>query len=124
MSIDIMSESPIPLTRAAAYVPRRRRGRKTASSTLHRWATHGLRGVVLETLQIGGTKCTSIAALQRFFERLSALNSRKAFQSSKYNPRRAELADQELQRRWGDYEPRSKKQLAQGRVREQSVARL
>ncbi len=37
---------------------------------LYRWATEGLRGVHLETIQVGGTLCTSIEALQRFFERL------------------------------------------------------
>src|SRR4051812_22483214 len=71
MPIDISQEALIPFTQAAAHLPRRRRGRKAAVSTLHRWATRGLRGVVLETLQVGGTKCTSLAALQRFFDRLS-----------------------------------------------------
>ncbi len=72
MPIDITLEKPIPLTQAAAHVPRRRRGRKTSGSTLYRWATRGLRGVVLETLQVGGTRCTSLGALQRFFDRLSS----------------------------------------------------
>ena len=40
-------------------------------STLYRWATAGCRGVVLESIQVGGTRCTSREALQRFFERLS-----------------------------------------------------
>ena len=47
----------------------RRQARELA--TLYRWATHGCRGVRLETIQIGGTKCTSQEALQRFFNRLS-----------------------------------------------------
>jgi hypothetical protein len=70
--IDTMTENPIPLTQAAAELPRRRRGRKGHVSTLYRWATGGCRGVVLETIQIGGTRCTSREALQRFFERLSS----------------------------------------------------
>ena len=69
--IDTITENPIPLTQAAAELPRRRRGRKTHVSTLYRWATGGCRGVVLETIQIGGTRCTSREAMQRFFERLS-----------------------------------------------------
>jgi Protein of unknown function (DUF1580) len=69
--IDTTVESPIPLTQAAAELPRRRRGRKTHVSTLYRWATSGCRGVVLESIQVGGTRCTSREALQRFFERLS-----------------------------------------------------
>ena len=42
-------------------------------ATLYRWASHGCRGVRLETIQIGGTKCTSREALDRSFEELSAL---------------------------------------------------
>ena len=40
-------------------------------ATLYRWASHGCRGVRLETIQIGGTKCTSRQALQRFFAGLT-----------------------------------------------------
>jgi Protein of unknown function (DUF1580) len=69
--IDTTVEAPIPLTQAADELPRRRRGRKTHVSTLFRWSTVGCKGVVLETIQIGGTRCTSRQALQRFFERLS-----------------------------------------------------
>jgi hypothetical protein len=46
--------------------------RKTNISTIYRWSTVGCRGVVLETIQVGGTRCTSREALQRFFVRLSA----------------------------------------------------
>jgi hypothetical protein len=102
MAIDITLEVPIPLTTAACHVPRRRRGRKTAASTLHRWATHGLRGVRLETIQIGGTKCTSVPALQRFFDRLSAPNAScsPADISSPASQHRATPAERELNRRW------------------------
>jgi hypothetical protein len=70
--IDSSTETLIPLTQAANELPRRRRGRKTHVSTLFRWTTVGCRGVVLESIQVGGTRCTSREALQRFFERLSA----------------------------------------------------
>src|SRR3954471_12331655 len=70
--IDSQSEQIITFGQAADDLPRRRRGRKTHVSTLYRWATVGCRGVVLETIQIGATRCTSREALQRFFERLSA----------------------------------------------------
>jgi Protein of unknown function (DUF1580) len=69
--IDTTVEAPIPLAQAADDLPERRRGRKTHVSTLFRWSTAGCRGVVLETIQVGGTRCTSREALQRFFERLS-----------------------------------------------------
>src|SRR5262249_51854892 len=69
--IDTTTETLIPLTQAAAELPRRRRGRKTNVSTLYRWSTAGCRGVVLETIQCGATRCTSREALARFFEGLS-----------------------------------------------------
>jgi hypothetical protein len=69
--IDSASETLLPLAQAAGELPRRRRGRKTHVSTLYRWATVGCRGIVLETIQIGGTRCTSREGMQRFFERLS-----------------------------------------------------
>ena len=50
MAIDFTQEPLIPFIQATAHVPRRRAGRKVAVSTLHRWATRGLRGVVLESL--------------------------------------------------------------------------
>ena len=57
--IDSTSETVISLAQAADELPRRRRGRKTHVSTLYRWATAGCRGVVLESIQIGATRCTS-----------------------------------------------------------------
>jgi hypothetical protein len=70
--IDSASETLISLADAAKELPRRRRGRKVHVSCLYRWSTVGCRGVVLESLQCGATRCTSRQALQRFFERLSA----------------------------------------------------
>ena len=67
------AEKPIPLSQVPdlAWLPRRRRGRKLNPSTPFRWAQHGLAGVKLEVIQLAGTKCTSEAALLRFFARLS-----------------------------------------------------
>lgn len=69
--LDISTERVVSLTQATKLLPRRRRGRKPHPSTLFRWALSGCRGVVLETVQVGGTKCTSVEALQRFCDRLS-----------------------------------------------------
>jgi hypothetical protein len=66
-----IDETIVSLADAAQELPRRRRGRKTHVSTLFRWTTSGCRGVRLESIQVGGTRCTSREALQRFFERLS-----------------------------------------------------
>src|SRR5262245_17478042 len=69
--IDSASETLLSLGQAADELPRRRRGRKVHVSCLYRWSTIGCRGVILETIQVGATRCTSREALQRFFERLS-----------------------------------------------------
>jgi hypothetical protein len=69
--IDHETETVLSLTDAAATLPRRRGGRRVNVATLYRWASHGCRGVRLETIQIGGTKCTSREALGRFFNRLT-----------------------------------------------------
>lgn len=71
--IDFASEQVLPLEEAARRLPRRRGNRPVHPTTLHRWAHTGLRGVHLETIQVGGTRCTSIEALQRFFERLASV---------------------------------------------------
>jgi hypothetical protein len=66
-----LHETIITLADAANELPRRRRGRKAHVSCVYRWSKIGCRGVLLETLQIGATRCTSKEALQRFFERLT-----------------------------------------------------
>lgn len=69
--IDLASETVVTLTQATHHLPKRRRGKRPATQTIYRWAQRGCRGVRLETIQVGGTKCTSLEALQRFCERLS-----------------------------------------------------
>lgn len=71
MMIDISTETVLSFTEAAARLPRRRRGKKPHIATLYRWAERGLKGVHLETIQVGGTCCTSLEALQRFFDGLT-----------------------------------------------------
>lgn len=75
--IDIQNEEVVSLAEAAKSkcLPRRRKGKRPHVATLFRWTTVGVRGVVLESLQCGGTRCTSVQALQRFFERLSGTDA-------------------------------------------------
>ena len=47
------------------------RGKRLHSSTIHRWATRGVRGVVLQTWRVGGTRYTSIQALNSFIDAIS-----------------------------------------------------
>ncbi len=69
--IDILSEKVVSFTEATGHLPRRRKGKRPHVATVYRWAQKGCKGVRLETIQVGGTKCTSLEALQRFFEQLT-----------------------------------------------------
>ena len=69
--ICLSTEEVLTIPDACARLPRRRAGKRPHPATLYRWAHDGVHGHHLETLQVGGTLCTSIEALQRFFERLS-----------------------------------------------------
>jgi hypothetical protein len=96
MTFDIGAEAPITLRQAARLLPRRRAGRPAHVSTLYRWALRGLRGVTLETIQIGGTLCTSREALQRFFARLSRAQPAPAQATTALRRRAVQRADEEL----------------------------
>jgi hypothetical protein len=69
--IDILLEETFSLTEATKRLPCRRKGKRTNTATLYRWSQQGCRGVRLETICIGATKCTSMEALQRFFDALT-----------------------------------------------------
>jgi hypothetical protein len=75
--IDLATERVVTLRRAARLLPRRRRGKRAHASTLYRWSTRGVRAddgtvVVLETIRVGRTLCTSSEAIQRFCDRLTS----------------------------------------------------
>ena len=90
--IDLNAEHILSLTDATKRLPKRRMGKRPHVATLYRWSTRGVRGVVLETIQIGGTRCTSTEALQRFAERLSCPSTSDSprFDTSRSEHRRAE----------------------------------
>ncbi len=69
--IDPQTESLVSLTDAARLLPARRGGKRPHVSCLYRWTVSGCRGVVLESIAIGGTRCTSREALSRFFAALT-----------------------------------------------------
>lgn len=77
-----LDEQALSLPAAAKLVPRRRAGRKVATSTLYRWITHGVRGVRLEAMAAGGGLVTSREALERFFAALTALRRATALNAS------------------------------------------
>ena len=71
MAIDPNTETIVSLSEVPRGRPRRRAGKKPHISCIYRWTTSGCRGVILESIQIGGTRCTSKEALRRFFEALT-----------------------------------------------------
>lgn len=76
MAIDVFGEQVVSLSEACKQLPKRGSGKRPNVSVLYRWAQGGLRSndglvVRLETIQVGGCKCTSLEALQRFFDRLT-----------------------------------------------------
>ncbi|NQU25804.1 MAG: DUF1580 domain-containing protein [Candidatus Nealsonbacteria bacterium] len=66
-----IDEHLLTLADASRLIPGRN-GRRVHKSALYRWTNTGCRGVILESTQCGGTRCTSREALDRFFSRLSA----------------------------------------------------
>jgi hypothetical protein len=69
--IDLAAEDILTFAQAADWLPRRRAGRKASLSTLWRWTNIGIRGIMLETIYVGTSRCTSKQAIQRFFERVT-----------------------------------------------------
>ena len=96
--IDILNESLLTLAEAARLLPKRRAGKPAHISCIYRWTTVGCRGVILESLQCGGTRCTSREALARFFEALTHNDSRRADRTPGQRERAAVAAERELER--------------------------
>lgn len=71
--IDPDSEHIMSLADAAKLpcFPPRRGGKRLHVSCIYRWTVTGCRGVILESVQIGGTRCTSREAVLRFLEQLT-----------------------------------------------------
>lgn len=64
------NEQLLSLADACKVLPTRR-GKPPHASTLWRWSRHGRRGVVLETVVVGGGVYTSREAIERFITRLT-----------------------------------------------------
>jgi hypothetical protein len=98
--IDPNNETLLSLSDAAKSLPRRRAGKKPHISCLYRWSIAGCRGIVLETIQVGGTRCTSKEALGRFFARLTRGDAADApaIRTSAQRRRAAEAAIRDLEK--------------------------
>src|SRR4051794_18207489 len=67
MPIDPLGGDILTFADAARRLPPLRSGRPVNPATLWRWPSRGLAGVRLEIVRVGGTACTSEAALRAFF---------------------------------------------------------
>ena len=93
MSIDLKTETPKTLTKAAQTLP----GGAVHVSTMHRWRMKGVRGVRLETFLRGGVRHTTDGALERFFAAITAAADGTApVRTSRQREREVAAAEREL----------------------------
>ena len=86
--IDIRVERLIRLSEIPRHLPLSASGKRVHISACHRWVTKGVRGLKLESLQLPSGRCTSLEALQRFMERLSALSKTGTAENSRQKTNR------------------------------------
>ena len=70
-----VDDTRLPFKELAKRLPRTNRGKVISISTLHRWRQHGLRGVKLEAIRLGGIWVASVSAVENFSQRLTLLCS-------------------------------------------------
>lgn len=93
--IDVTAEPPLTLREAARLPFLKRNGRAPHVATLYRWMKPGLGGARLETVKVGGSCCTSEAALIRFFHRLTT-GEPLAVRTPRHRNRDMDRAEREL----------------------------
>jgi hypothetical protein len=103
--IDVTKERLFALKYARRWFPRRRRGKRPAIATLYRYANEGFHGVILECVQVAGTRCTTREAVSRFFERISNLSPLPEGTSLPNRPKTARQIDQALEETGFDLRP-------------------
>lgn len=94
MTIDPDIEDIITLGEACRLIP----PQGIAPCTMARWIQRGVRGVVLETVIIGGRRLTSREALQRFFSAQNADQTPAPSITSSQRQRQSEAARRELEK--------------------------
>lgn len=84
--IDLENETLVRIGSLPDELPKHRTGRKIHIATCYRWVTHGIRGICLESVMVGGGRCTSKEALSRFFNRLSVADRNDSSQGLPLRP--------------------------------------
>ena len=97
--IDVSNEEILTFAQAAKRAVGRR-GRGVHVSAIHRWASKGVDAgghqAILESALYGGTRVTSVEALERFVERCTNPNTDKTSRSIRQRDRAAAEAGDEL----------------------------
>jgi hypothetical protein len=105
--IDIENEEVLSLAQAARWLPNIRGARATGKGvhpvTIWRWTRYGVAGldgqkVVLESIKLGGTRCTSIEAVQRFIGCLQGAAVPPVSRQPRAEAKRAAKAMEELRK--------------------------
>lgn len=70
--IEVATEQLVHVREVPWFLPRQLNGRRVHISAVYRWMSRGVRGVLLEFVQVGGRRYTSKEVLQRFADRLTS----------------------------------------------------
>jgi hypothetical protein len=106
-AVDLDNEEVLSFAQAGRRLPQVRGATATGKGvhpvTLWRWARRGLNGpdgqkVLLEIIRIGGTNCTSVEALERFFNRLQGQQVPLVSHQPQAERKRAARAMEELRK--------------------------
>jgi hypothetical protein len=103
--IDTERERLYALSTARRWFPRRRGGKRPSLQTMYRWSSVGYHGVVLETVQVGSTRCTTREACSRFVQRVSGLTPRPADTPASGRPKPVQQVDEALRETGFDRRP-------------------
>ena len=98
--IDIEHETLIPIGEVPRRLPPRSNGKRVHISAVYRWMSRGVRGIKLEVVKVGGSTYTTLEALQRFADWLSAKTNNDGAMniSSCSRQREIEKAQQEVEK--------------------------
>ena len=110
--IDLAKEDLIAFSEVPKCLPRRPNGKTIHISAVYRWAFgKGIRGIVLESVRIGGTTYTSREALQRFADAITGRRTETSSPISRMTRTRhaqAQQAAREVRQRLGIRNPNPK----------------
>ena len=93
-----MNERLITLPQAARKIPGQGDRPRVHVSSIYRWSTKGVGGVVLETIKVGGRRMTSLEALERFIQAQN-LDTEQPAERPGDRQRQLDAVDAELDRR-------------------------